>query len=224
MTDMETKDSGTEKRRALSEYESKALLREYGIPVTREIEAFDREGVREASRKIGFPLVLKACGPDLAHKTERGLVRLGIRDEGEALEAFDQLMGEIEGTGGSVLVQELIGGQRELVCGLTRDAQFGPCVMFGLGGIFTEILKDVSFRVAPLEKRDAIEMMQEINARKILGQVRGMPPADLDRLAHILVTLGTIGLNYEQIREIDINPVILSGSSPVAVDALVVLE
>ncbi|HUU81467.1 MAG TPA: acetate--CoA ligase family protein [Acidobacteriota bacterium] len=212
-----------ESRTTLSEYESKALLRAYNIPVTREIEADDQNKLMKAMQEIGFPLVMKACGPQLTHKTERGLVRVDIRNEQEAITAFREIMNEIGRDEGRVLVQEMVKGQRELVVGLTRDPQFGPCVMFGLGGIFTEILKDISFRVAPIEKRDALEMMQDIKARKILGAVRGMPAADLDQLADILIKVGTIGLENPQIKEIDINPVILAGSQPIAVDALVVL-
>jgi acetyl-CoA synthetase (ADP-forming) len=118
----------------------------------------------------------------------------------------------------------MIKGKRELVIGLIRDPQFGPCVMFGLGGIFTEILKDVSFRLAPLEKRDALEMMDEIKAHKILGSVRGMEPVDRDILSEMLINVGKIGVENDTIKEIDINPVIISGSSPIAVDALIVLE
>jgi acetyl-CoA synthetase (ADP-forming) len=118
----------------------------------------------------------------------------------------------------------MIKGTRELVVGMTRDPQFGPCVMFGLGGIFTEILKDIAFRVAPLEKRDALDMTQEIKAHKILGAVRGMPAADMDLLSDILVKVGEIGMENEFIQEIDINPLILSGAKPVAVDALIVLK
>lgn len=212
-----------ESRTTLSEYESKGLLRAYNIPVTREIEADDQDKLMKAMQEIGFPLVMKACGPQLTHKTERGLVRVDIRNEQEAITAFREIMNEIGRDEGRVLVQEMVKGQRELVVGLTRDPQFGPCVMFGLGGIFTEILKDISFRVAPIEKRDALEMMQDIKARKILGAVRGMPAADLDQLADILIKVGTIGLENPQIKEIDINPVILAGSQPIAVDALVVL-
>mgnify|MGYP001824128748 FL=1 len=147
------------------------------------------------------------------------------RSEAEALAAYREVMSKIEADDdATVLVQEMVIGKRELVVGLTRDLQFGPCVMFGLGGIFTEILKDISFRVAPIEKRDALDMMQEINARKILKAVRGMPPADLDQLSEILITVGSIGLEQESIKEIDINPIILSGSRPIAVDALVVLS
>ena len=110
------------------------------------------------------------------------------------------------------------------MAGLTRDPQFGPCVMFGLGGIFTEVLRDAAFRVAPLEKRDALEMMQEIKAHKILEAVRGMAPVDKDMLAEILIAVGQIGVENEMIKEIDINPVIITDGKPVAVDALVVLE
>jgi acyl-CoA synthetase (NDP forming) len=118
----------------------------------------------------------------------------------------------------------MIKGPRELVAGMTRDPQFGPCVMFGLGGIFTEILKDIAFRVAPLERQDALDMTQEIKAHKILGAVRGMPAADLDLLCDILVRVGEIGMQNQSIQEIDINPLILSGAKPVAVDALIVLK
>ncbi len=213
-----------EGRNALSEHESKELLRRYDIPVTREIETADEKEILTAAKEIGYPLVMKACAPDLSHKTERGLVRVDIRNDEEAVSAFREMMAEVKDDGATVLVQEMVRGSRELVVGLTRDSQFGPCVMFGLGGIFTEILKDVSFRVAPIEKRDALEMMQEIKARKILGAIRGMPAADLDRLADILIKIGDIGLEEESIQEIDINPLILSDSQPIAVDALVVLN
>jgi acetyl-CoA synthetase (ADP-forming) len=118
----------------------------------------------------------------------------------------------------------MIRGDRELVCGLTRDAQLGPCVMFGLGGILTEILDDAVFRLAPLTSTDALEMMQEIRGAKILGPFRGQPPADTTALSKILMALGTIALQYEAVREIDLNPIkIRPDGSPVAVDALISL-
>ncbi len=213
-----------EGRTTLSEYESKILLKTYGIPVTTEMLATDMDGLAEAAGKIGYPLVLKGSSPKIAHKTEKGLIKVDIRNIEEAREAFKEIMGAMDGGEKAVLVQEMVKGQRELVVGLTRDPQFGPCVMFGLGGIFTEVLKDISFRVAPLEKRDALEMMQDIKGHKILGAVRGMEAADLDQLAEILIAVGNIGLENDAIKEIDMNPVILSGSRPIAVDALVVLE
>lgn len=212
-----------ERRQSLSEFESKQFLRSHGLPTTREMEVQDREGLKSAIREIGFPLVIKGSSPQLTHKTERGLVRLGMRTEQEAQEAYLAILHEMKGEGERVLVQEMVTGERELVVGLTRDLQFGPCVMFGLGGIFTEILHDVTFRVAPLKKRDAMEMMGEIKAAKILGAVRGMPPADLDRLAEILVKVGEIGLEESRIKEIDLNPVILSGKDPIIVDSLIIL-
>ncbi len=214
-----------EGRTTLSEYEAKQLLAAYDIPVTREILVQQREALAEAVREIGCPLVLKGCAARIAHKTEKNLVRVDVRSEAEAIAIFDELMAAMAGEAdAAVLVQEMVSGRRELVVGLTRDPQFGACVMFGLGGIFTEILKDISFRKAPLETRDALEMMHEIKGRKILEAVRGMPAADTDALARILIQVGAIGLELEAVAEIDLNPVILAGERPVAVDALVVLK
>ncbi len=213
-----------EGRDRLSEYESKILLSAYGIPITKECLANDEQSFQEAMKAISFPLVLKGCAPVLSHKTERNLVRVDIRGEQEAQAVFKELMSEVKKDGGRVLVQEMVKGRRELVAGLVRDAQFGPCVMFGLGGIFTEILHDVAFRVAPLDREDAVGLMNSIKFGKILDAARGMPEADRGQLAEILITLGRIGLENEKVKEIDINPVILAGSRPVAVDALVILE
>ncbi|MFO7665650.1 MAG: acetate--CoA ligase family protein [Desulfobacterales bacterium] len=210
-------------RTALSEYESKRLLAQYGIPVTREILVEGRESLMEAIEKIGYPVVLKGCSPDIAHKTEKGLIHVDIRNEDEALAAFKEITSVMKNSGNSVLVQEMVRGKRELVAGMTRDPHFGPCVMFGLGGIFTEVLNDVSFRVAPLEEFDALEMMLEIRGQKILGAVRGMEPVDMTMLADILIAIGKIGMENEKIAEIDINPLIITGNKPVAVDALIVL-
>lgn len=226
---MKTKSTILEKalqegRKTLSEYESKVFLNSYGIPVTREILVHTREECVKAAHAIGFPLVLKGCSPSLAHKTEKGMVRVDIRSEQETLLAFDELTSRMEGKEKDILVQEMIRGTRELVVGMTRDPQFGPCVMFGLGGIFTEVLKDIAFRVAPLEKQDALDMTREIKAHRILGAVRGMPAADLDLLCDILMKVGLIGMENDIVQEIDINPLILSGDKPVAVDALVVLK
>lgn len=211
-------------RTTLSEHESKQVLAAYEIPVTQEKLVDDVKDLIDVTEEIGFPLVLKGCSSDLTHKTEKGLIRVDIRNEREARAAFEEIMSSMEGPDKAVLAQEMVKGPRELVVGLTRDPQFGPCVMFGLGGIFTEILKDISFRVAPLEKRDALEMMQEIKGHKILEAVRGMEAADLDMFSQILINVGRIGMEHEKVKEIDINPVIISGNRPVAVDALVVLE
>ena len=210
-------------RKILSEYESKKLLSSYGIPVTKEFLVHNPSELMKAVRQIGYPLVMKGCSPTLAHKTEQGLVFLDIRNDQEAQAAFQDAMARMAESGKAVLVQELVRGRRELVAGMTRDPQFGPCVMFGLGGIFTEILKDISFRVAPIEKRDALEMAGEIKSHRILDEVRGMPAANMEKLCEILITVGRIGLENPAVKEIDINPLILSGADPLAVDALVVL-
>lgn len=212
-----------EERTLLSEYESKQVLAAYRIPVTREVLIDRREDLPRAAHEIGYPLVVKGCSPDISHKTEKGLIRTDIRGDEEAFEAFDGIIANMQGAKRAVLVQEMVKGKRELLIGLTRDAQFGPCVMFGLGGIFTEILRDVSMRLAPLNKRDALEMMREIKGHRILGPIRGMEEADLDQLSDILIQVGRIGLENDFIKEIDINPMMLAGSRAVAVDALVVL-
>ena len=216
-------DALNEGRCQLSEYESKQVLASYGLPVTDEKLAKTPEELITAAAIIGYPLVLKACSADIAHKTEKGLIRVDVRNEEEAKTAFNDIVQRMNGRGKAVLVQQMIRGQRELVMGLTRDPQFGPCVMFGLGGIFTEILEDTVFRVAPLEKFDAMDMMQEIKSRKILDAVRGLEAVDRDLLAEMLIKVGQIGIENDNIKEIDINPVIISSGNPVAVDALVIL-
>jgi acyl-CoA synthetase (NDP forming) len=213
-----------EGRETLSEYESKIVLASYDIPVTREMIIQKNNDVISAAHEIGYPVVMKGCSPEITHKTEKGLIRTDIRDDKEALDTFNDIMAGMNDSHGSILIQEMIKGKRELVIGLIRDPQFGPCVMFGLGGIFTEILKDVSFRLAPLEKRDALEMMDEIKAHKILDAVRGMEPVDRELLSEMLINVGRIGVENDAIKEIDINPVIISGRRPIAVDALIVLQ
>jgi acyl-CoA synthetase (NDP forming) len=212
-----------EGRKVLSEYESKQVLAAYQIPVTQEILVKKRSDVKKAARALGYPLVMKGCSAEIAHKTERGLIHVDLRSEQEALRAFDEIMSKMGGQDGDVLIYKMVKGRRELVMGLTRDDQFGPCVMFGLGGIFTEILRDISFRRAPLEKSDALDMMKEIKGSSILDAVRGMDAADKDQLADMLIRVGQIGLEVDHVREIDLNPVILSGSNPIVVDALIIL-
>jgi acetyl-CoA synthetase (ADP-forming) len=192
--------------------------------MTRQTLVRNRGDLANAAREIGFPVVIKGCSPEISHKTERALIRLDLRNQEEAEAAFDEITANMNPSDRAVLVQEMVKGARELMVGLTRDPQFGPCVMFGLGGIFTEILKDVSFRLAPLESRDAMEMMLEIKGHKILEEVRGMERVNLDELAQILISVGRVGYENEQVKEIDINPLIIRNGTPVAVDALIVLQ
>ena len=208
--------------KTLSEHDSKRLLAEYGIPVTGERIAASADEAVRAAAEIGYPVVLKGSGESISHKTEMNLIALNLSSEAEVREAFTRLMSS--GATAEVLVQQMIKGDRELVVGMTRDAQFGPCVMFGLGGVFTEVLQDVAFRVAPLSRRDATEMMDDIRAKKILQSFRGKPAVDREALADILINVGRMGLERELIGEIDINPLKVPGGKPVAVDALVVLQ
>jgi acetate---CoA ligase (ADP-forming) subunit beta len=214
----------SEGRTTLSEFESTQFLASYGIPVTKHVLVRERAELDAALAQVGYPAVLKACSASVSHKTEKGLVRLDIRTREEAVGAYEELSAGMDSADGAVLVQEMVRGERQLMAGLTRDPQFGPAVMFGLGGIFTEILKDVCFRLAPLEQRDAVDMMHDIRGHKILDAVRGMEPVDQDSLVGILVNLGRIGVDHPRVKEIDINPLIVRGALPVAVDALVVLQ
>lgn len=212
-------------QRTLSEYDSKRILAAYGIPVSREVLVTTQAEAKAAAAKIGYPVVLKACSADEAHKTEKGLIAVNLASQKALLEAFATLVKRAgKDYDGAYLVQEMVSGAREIMIGMHRDPSFGPSVAFGLGGIFTEVLQDVVFRVAPLRKRDARDMMQGIRAAKILGPVRGMPKVNQDILSTALMAVGQIALDHPDIAEIDINPLIVRGDKPVAVDALVVLK
>jgi acetate---CoA ligase (ADP-forming) subunit beta len=210
-------------QKTLSEYESRLVIESAGVLVAAAALAKTRDEAIEEAEKIGYPVVMKGCSAELAHKTESGMVKLNVGNSEEAARVFDELTAKIKNLDG-VLIEEMVKGSREFVIGLSRDPQFGPCVMFGLGGIFTEALKDVTFRVAPLSKEDALEMIDEIKTKKLLGEFRGSPAVDREALAKALIGVGELGMKYDSIAEIDINPLIICGDKPVAVDALVVLE
>lgn len=210
---------------ALSEYDSKRLLASYGVPITKEKLVTNATAAKMAADRLGYPVVLKGCAPDLLHKTEAGLVAVGLGSGRDVTQAFKTLSGRAGADfNGGYLVQEMVKGDRELMIGMTRDEQFGPSVMFGLGGIFTEVLEDVSFRLAPLSVSDAREMMDEIRASRILDAVRGMARVDRAALARAIVGVGKAAAENPEIAEIDINPLIINGSKPVAVDGLVILK
>jgi acetyl-CoA synthetase (ADP-forming) len=210
----------------LSEFESKQFLSEAGIPVPPEqLVATSADAVR-AAQTLGYPVALKLCGRGISHKTERQLVRLGLSEDDDVRRQAEDLLdrrepGESEAR---LLVSTMIQGQRELIAGLIRDPQFGPCVMFGLGGVFAEALGDVAFAVAPLEPLDADDLIDAISCTKVLGSFRGEPAADRAQLGQILQTIGRIGLDRPEVLSIDVNPLILAGSHPVVADALVELD
>ena len=208
---------------ALSEYDSKRVVASAGVAITQEVLVHSRQEAVEKAAMIGYPVVLKGSSPLLTHKTEMGLVLVNLKDREEAIQAYDELMRKGIDLDG-ILIQKMVKGSREFVIGLTRDPHFGPCVMFGIGGIFTEAIKDVSFRVAPLTEGDAQEMISEIRAVKLLDTFRGEHAVDINALVKALVGIGNLGMAHEEIAEIDINPLIIAEGKPVAVDALVILK
>jgi len=208
---------------SLDEYSAKKLLHEYGIPIPREILIENESELTEAVSTIALPVVVKACDPQILHKTEKGLVRLNLATLGEARQAFSHIR-QAAGKNVSILVSEMIEGKREFLAGMTRDKLFGPSVVFGLGGIFTEALRDTRFRTVPLSLSDAEEMIGEIRSQSLLNEFRGMPKVNIQAMAILLQRLGLIAILHPEIREIDLNPVIIKGSEPVVADALVVFD
>ncbi len=187
-----------------------------GIPTVPEEIVADPAHAEAAAAALGYPVVMKGLLPGGVHKTELGLVRMGIHDGRTARLSFDILVGRMEGRG-KVLIQKQHPGRVELILGLLRDPQFGPCVMFGPGGVMAELYDDTAFAVAPLTHGEALKLIDRVRSRKILDGFRGAPPVDREAIARILVTLGEIGLNQPRIREIDINPLIVGEEGAAAV-------
>ena len=207
----------------LSEADSKALLARHGVPVPDEALVPTAEEAVTAAGRIGFPVVVKLCGAGLAHKTERGLVRLGLRDEGAVRDAAAELLAAATPEDGNVgvLVGPMVRGLRELIAGVVRDPQFGPCVMLGVGGVLTEALGDAVFRLVPVTRSDAEEMIDDLATQGLLGPLRGEPAVDRARLVDVLVGLAEVAAAEPGVVAVDVNPLIVSGGVPVAVDALV---
>lgn len=216
--------------KTLTEARAKALLKTYGIPVVRELAASSVEETVRAAEEIGYPVVLKVDSPDILHKTEAGGVRLNLQNAGEVSKAFEEIMKNAhlyrhDARVNGVLVQEMLPAGVEVIVGVNRDPLFGATVLFGLGGIFVEALEDVSLRVAPLSRRDACEMVEEIAGSNILKGLRGRPPADTDALVEVILRVGRLALDFPEIKEMDINPLVVyeKGKGVRAADALVVL-
>ena len=203
------------------EYDSKNLLKIFGIPTVKEKIVLSATGAVAAAREIGFPVVLKGLAEGQAHKTESGMVRLGLSSASEIRGAFADLTRKLKGKG-RILLQKQMPAEYELIAGVLRDSQFGPCVMFGLGGIFAELQKDVVFAPAPLSTSTARELIGRISGRKLLAGFRGRKPLDLKIMADILVNLGNLACACPDIGQIDVNPLVVYRGKPVAVDATVV--
>jgi acetyltransferase len=212
--------------RSLSEHASKQLLARYGVPCARERLVATAEAAARAAAELGLPVVAKLCGEGIAHKTERDLVRLGLATEAAVRAAAEELLARRRPEDGEVgvLVAEQVRGLRELIAGVVRDPVFGPCVMLGLGGVLAEALGDVVFAAAPLGAGEARRMLAGLRAQGLLAKpFRGEPPVDAEALAAILAGLGRLAAERPDVLAVDLNPLVVCGGAPLAVDALVVL-
>lgn len=212
---------------ALTEHEGKQILAAYGIPVTRERMAGSSHEAVAMAGQIGYPVALKVQSPEIRHKTEVGGIRLNLRTDAEVQEAYTEIMRNAkmhapETAVAGVLVQEMIEGGVEVIVGTTKDPVFGPCVMFGLGGVFVEVLRDVSFRVAPLARPDVEEMIREVKGYPVLEGVRGRPAANISELVDVILRVSRLAVDFaEEIDEVDINPLIVSPEGARVVDTLI---
>lgn len=218
--------------KCLSEHQSKAILKLYGIPVTRENVAKSSHEAISFAEEIGFPVVLKIDSPDIMHKSEAKAIRLGVNSKEEILQCYKEIIENAERYDSKaringVLVQEMIRGGTEVIVGMSEDPQFGPTIAFGLGGIFVEVLKDISLRVVPLLKSDADLMVRETKGYQILRGLRGKNRSDIEAVIDVLLRISRLAEDWKDyISEIDINPLIVfdEGHGVKALDALVVLK
>lgn len=210
----------------LSEADSKRLLAGHGVPVPDERQVASAADAVAAARAIGYPVVLKLGGDAIAHKTERGLVRLGLGDETSVARAATELLAAARPDDGEVhlLVAPMLNGNRELIAGLHRDPQFGMTVMLGVGGILAEAVADVAFRLVPITRLDAAEMIDDLAMQALLGPFRGEPTLDREALIDVLVGLSAAAEADPSIVAADLNPLIVVEGRPVAVDALVEVQ
>lgn len=218
----------SEGRTVLTEIESKQLLQEAGIPVTLAVIARDAKEAAKAAEKAGFPAVLKIVSPEVTHKSDVGGVKLGLESADEVAAAFEEIVAAVKAAQPDasiegVAVQTMAPAGTEVIVGMSKDSQFGPVMMFGLGGIFVEVLKDVAFRIVPLEPKDAREMVREIKGYPVLEGVRGQPPADLAALEKLILQVSAFVEAHPEIEELDLNPVFAYPDGVLAVDARIVV-
>lgn len=220
-----------EGRNTLTEYESKKVLSNWSIPVTETKLATTKIEAVNAARELKYPVVMKISSPDIIHKSDIGGVQVGLTSEIEVRHAFDDLISNVRSYDKNakihgVVVQKYVPDAREVVAGITQDKSFGPTVMFGLGGVWVEVLEDISFRLAPLSEKDAREMIEEISGYPVLSGGRGGTPADIDAVADILQKISQLPKKFEKISEIDLNPIFVldNGQGAQVVDAQIILK
>lgn len=218
----------SEGRDLLNEVEAKQLLAQAGVPVVETLLATTAEEAKQQAEGIGYPVVVKVVSADISHKSDVGGVKIGLANAEEVSEAYEivlansrQAVPEAVITG--VAVQGMAVEGTEIIVGMVRDPQFGPVMMFGLGGIFVELLKDVSFRVLPLTERDARQMVNDIKGRAILDGLRGQTPVDKAAICQLILNVGEFIEQHPEIQELDMNPVFVYADGAVAVDARIVL-
>jgi acyl-CoA synthetase (NDP forming) len=219
----------SEGRTVLTEIESKQVLAAAGIPVAEAHLATDAAEAAKAAKKAGFPVVIKIVSPDITHKSDVGGVRVGLGSKKDVKQAYEEMMeavranepdARIEG----VAVQAMAPAGTEVIVGVSKDPQFGHVIMFGLGGVLVEVLKDVAFRIVPLEARDARQIVREIKGYPVLEGVRGQPPADVAALESLILKLSEFVEANPQVEELDLNPVFVYADGVIAVDARIVVS
>ena len=221
-------DARADGRTLLTEVESKQLLHDAGIAVTQAHLTTSADEAAAAAEEIGFPVVLKIVSGEIAHKSDVGGVALDLADADAVREGYETMIAKVsEAAPGAAIdgisVQQMAQSGTEVIVGVTTDPQFGPVMMFGLGGIFVEVLKDVAFRIVPLEPRDAKQIVRDIRGYAVLEGVRGQAGADIDALERLILQVSAFAWEHREVAELDLNPVIARPDGVLAVDARVVL-
>ncbi len=228
-TDKIIAQARSENRKALLESEAKTICSEYGISVPKFQIATNEKEAGKIAQETGYPIVMKIVSPEIVHKSDAGGVKVNLKSQAEVVEAYKTIVANAKKYNSKanimgVLVQEMAPNGIEVIIGAIKDPQFGQTLMFGLGGIFVEILKDVTFRVAPITLGDAKEMITDLKAYPLLKGVRGQPPADIDAIAQILVNVSKLVMAHPEIKELDLNPVMAYAKGVATVDARIILE
>jgi acetyl-CoA synthetase (ADP-forming) len=214
--------------KGLTEYESREILLKNKIPVTKGFLAENEDEAVNIARKIGYPVVMKVCSSDILHKTEaKGVVTL-VDNDGDVRKNFNEIVKNVkkyktEVKIKGILIEEMASG-KQVIIGSKKDQQFGPVIMFGIGGIYVEILDDVSFRIIPIKKKDAIEMIKEIKGYNILEGVRGERPINFKALVEILLKISDLIWKNEKIEELDLNPIFINEKDAIVADARIIMS
>jgi acyl-CoA synthetase (NDP forming) len=208
---------------------AKTICANYGIPVPRFKVAKNRKEAVKSADEFGYPVVLKIISPDIIHKNDAGGVVLNINAPKEVRKAYREILADVrrykpDAEIFGILVEEMVPSSTEIVVGGIRDPQFGPTLMFGLGGIFVEILRDVTFRICPVARRDALEMISDVKGYQILEGYRGRPAVDINKIAEIMLCTSKLIMDYPEIKEIDLNPVIVYEKEAKVVDSKIILQ